>query len=74
MPRSIALDTLTSVPTSRRRAAARGNRVVHETMTLAIGCLAAAGIAFAFYTVAPADMRTVIVAAFLGLDQPFVSP
>jgi hypothetical protein len=74
MPKSIALDTLTSVPTSRRRAVVRGNRVVHETLTLALGCVAAGGIALALYLVAPVDVRTVIVSAFLGLDQPFTSP
>jgi len=74
MPRSIALDVLTSVQTSRRRTALQGNRLLHETLTLAIGCLAAAGIALSLYIVAPVEVRTVIVSAFLGLDQPFVSP
>ncbi len=74
MTRSIALDVLTSVQTSRRRTALPVNRVVHETLTLTIGCLAAAGFALALYVVAPVDVRTAIVSAFLGFDQPSASP
>jgi hypothetical protein len=39
-----------------------------------IGCAVAAAIALAIYLVAPAVLREAIVAAFLRLDQPFVSP
>jgi len=74
MPNSIEMRDLTSIWPSRQPAVPRVNWLKFEIMALAIGCATAAGIALAVYLAAPAGLREVIVAAFLGLDQPFVSP
>ena len=73
MPRSIALHALTSVRTSRQRAMPRGSRLVHETLTLTIGCVAAAGIALGLCMIASVETREAIMTAFLGFDQPIAS-
>jgi hypothetical protein len=74
MPSLIEIRDLTSMWTSRQSAVPRVNWLKFEIMARAIGCAAAAGIALAVYLAAPVELRDVIVAAFLRLDQPFVSP
>jgi len=74
MPSLLEIRDLTSVWTSRRPAKPRVNWLKYEMLALAIGCAAAAAIALAIYLAAPAELRDAIVAAFLRLDQPFVSP
>jgi len=74
MPSLLEIRDLTSVWTSRRPAKPRVNCLKYEMLALAIGCAAAAAIALAIYLAAPAELRDAIVAAFLRLDQPFVSP
>jgi hypothetical protein len=73
MPKSIAIATSTTMSPTRRGVTPRMRRLVHEALTLAIGCVAAAGIALALYLVAPAELRDGILTAFLGLDQPISS-
>jgi len=52
------------------RVTSRASRLAHEALTLALGCVAAAGIALALYLVAPAELREGVIRAFLGFDQP----
>jgi hypothetical protein len=74
MPSLIEMRDLTSIWTSRQPAVPRVNWLKFELMALAIGCATAAGIVLAVYLAAPVELRDVIIAAFLRLDQSFVSP
>jgi hypothetical protein len=73
MPRSIAIRAASTMPSMSERITPRAGRLVHEGLTLAIGCAAAAGIALALYLVAPAELRDGVITAFLGFDQPISS-
>lgn len=59
-----------SEPWMDARTASRLSRLAREGLTLALGCIAAAGIALALYLVAPAALRDGVITAFLGFDQP----
>ena len=73
MPKSIAIATRTSMSPTRRGVTPRTQRLAHEALTLALGCVAAACIVLALYLVAPAELRDGVVMAFLGFDQPMVT-
>jgi hypothetical protein len=74
MPSLIEMRHLTSMWMPRRPARPGVNWLKYEVLALMIGCAVAAAIALAIYLAAPAVLREAIVAAFLRLDQPFVSP
>jgi hypothetical protein len=74
MPSLIEIRHVTSMWTPRRPAGPQVNWLKYEVLALMIGCAVAAAIALAIYLAAPAVLREAIVAAFLRLDQPFVSP
>ena len=73
MLRPITVHFMPSMPATDERVAPRASRFVHEVATLAIGCIAAAGIALGLYLVAPTELRDGIVTAFFGYDQPISS-
>jgi hypothetical protein len=62
------------MPAADERAARRVGRFGHEMLTLAIGCVAIAGIALGLYLVAPTELRDGIVTAFLGFDRQISTP
>jgi hypothetical protein len=64
---------LPSMPSAGDRTTPRTSLLEHDLLALAIGCVAAAGIAVGLYLAAPAAWRDGMVAAFLGLDQPTMS-
>jgi hypothetical protein len=66
----ITVHFMPSTPATDQRVAPRTRRVAREALTLAMGCVAAAGISLGLYLVAPAELRDGIVTAFLGFDQP----
>jgi hypothetical protein len=66
----ITVHFMPSTPATDQRAAPRTNRFAREALTLAMGCIAAAGISLGLYLVAPAELRDGILTAFLGFDQP----
>jgi hypothetical protein len=66
----ITVHFMPSTPATHEHVAPRSNRFAREAMTLAMGCVAAAGISLGLYLVAPAELRDGIVTAFLGFDQP----
>jgi hypothetical protein len=66
----ITVHFMPSMPATDQRVASRTSRFAQELLTLAMGCVAAAGISLGLYLVAPAELRDGIVTAFLGFDQP----
>jgi hypothetical protein len=73
MLRLITAHFMPSEPWMDARTASRVSRLAHEGLTLALGCVAAAGIALALYLVAPVALREGVIRAFLGFDQPISS-
>jgi hypothetical protein len=59
-----------AVPSVDGRATSRMDRFKRDTLTLAIGCVAAVGITLVLYLAAPATLRDGVVSAFLGFDEP----
>jgi hypothetical protein len=70
MLRLITVHFMPSEPSAAERVSAPSSRLAQEAATLAIGCIAAAGITLALYLAAPTELRDGIVTAFLGFDQP----
>jgi hypothetical protein len=70
MLRQITVHFMPSIPATDEHVAPRTSRFAREALTLAMGCIAAAGISLGLYLVAPAELRDGIVTAFLGFDQP----
>jgi hypothetical protein len=70
MLRLVTVHFSPAMPSVDGRAASRMDRLKRDTLTLAIGCVAAVGIALVLYLAAPATLRDRVVSAFLGFDQP----
>jgi hypothetical protein len=66
----ITVHFMPSTSATDERVTPRTSRFAQEVVTLAMGCVAAAGISLGLYLVAPAELRNGIVTAFLGFDQP----
>jgi hypothetical protein len=70
----ITVHFMPSTQSTDERVTPRASRFAREMVTLAIGCVAAAGIVLGLYLVAPTELREGIVTAFLGFDQPISTP